>query len=344
MYYKDGFAYLLKLTFNGYIYNYNLTTSTYTVIDVPNMDYILGKGYMADLNNSGNYQFIFLSKNSQEIYLNLMENNQFEQIFISNSSSSLFLAKSSISLVDVNNDSFLEIIVKTGLGLYCLDKDLNFLFSNSNNMIDLKLPVMSGDIDNDFHDEILFVDRKYNYEYDKYFYDINIYDYLSANNIENSLYSNPKHLFFLNNNSSNQSELLSSINPSEICIQNNISINNIDINWNSFSANQNNTGTCNHPAFINSNDIVYWDNTISLSNDFVIPRYSTVIIKSGTKIKAHTGSSIIVYGTLIAEGIEYCPIEFKANIRGADKNYWDGIVLKNRSTSSFKYCNFSNAV
>jgi len=86
-------------------------------------------------------------------------------------------------------------------------------------------------------------------------------------------------------------------------------------------------------------------NTISLTPgiDNIIPVGSTVVIKQGTKIIAHENSSLIVQGTLIAEGTEKHPITFFGDIGGAEKGYWQGITVSNHGIASFKNCTVKDA-
>jgi len=119
-----------------------------------------------------------------------------------------------------------------------------------------------------------------------------------------------------------------------------------DIGWPGQSANIRNTGVYEQPAYFGeSGETVYWANTIILSPDVdnIIPGGSTVIIKPGTKIKAHANSSLIIQGTLIAEGTEKFPVVFSADITGAEKGYWQGIAVSNHSILSLKYCEIKDA-
>ena len=118
------------------------------------------------------------------------------------------------------------------------------------------------------------------------------------------------------------------------------------IGWPGQQGNVRNTGVLEQPAyFAPIHDTVYWMNTISLSPvvENIIPKGSTVIIKPGTKIKAHASASLIVQGTLIAEGTEYHPIVFSSDINGAAKGYWQGITLANKTNASFKHCEIRDA-
>lgn len=113
-----------------------------------------------------------------------------------------------------------------------------------------------------------------------------------------------------------------------------------------YQGNHHNSGVLEHPAyFAPEGDTVYWMNTISLSAevDNIIPEGSTVIIKPGTKIKAHESSSLIVQGTLIAEGTERFPISFTADINNADKGHWQGITAANGSAISMQHCMIKDA-
>ncbi|MCD4744710.1 MAG: hypothetical protein K8R58_00245, partial [Bacteroidales bacterium] len=116
------------------------------------------------------------------------------------------------------------------------------------------------------------------------------------------------------------------------------------IGWPGQQGNLRNSGVLKHPAYFPCDgDTVYWMNTISLAGNNELPEGSTVIIKPGTKIKAHAGSSLIVHGILIAEGTEKYPITFTADINGAVAGYWQGITVPNHSSVSMKYCNIKDA-
>jgi tetratricopeptide (TPR) repeat protein len=116
--------------------------------------------------------------------------------------------------------------------------------------------------------------------------------------------------------------------------------------WPGQRGNLRNTGVYEQPAFYGGNgDTVYWSNTITLSPDVdnIIPGGSTVIIKPGTKIKAHANSSLIVQGALIAQGTENHPIIFTADVNNAPKGYWQGITVPNHSILSMKFCEIKDA-
>jgi tetratricopeptide (TPR) repeat protein len=119
-----------------------------------------------------------------------------------------------------------------------------------------------------------------------------------------------------------------------------------NIGWPGQRANLRNTGVYEQPAFFGENgETVYWMNTISISADVdnIIPEGSTVVIKPGTKIRAHANSSLIVHGNLIAEGTEKHPITFTADINYAQEGYWQGITVPNHSSISMQYCEIKDA-
>ncbi len=118
------------------------------------------------------------------------------------------------------------------------------------------------------------------------------------------------------------------------------------IGWPGQQGNVRNTGVLEQPAyFAPANDTVYWANTISLSPDVenIIPEKSTVIIKPGTKIKAHSWASLIVQGTLIATATEEHPVVFGADINGSAKGYWQGITVSNSGNLSIEHCEVKDA-
>ncbi len=118
------------------------------------------------------------------------------------------------------------------------------------------------------------------------------------------------------------------------------------VGWPGQQGNIRNTGVLEQPAyFAPANDTVYWANTISLSPyvENIIPEKSIVIIKPGTKIKAHSGASLIVQGTLIAMATEDHPVVFGANINGSAKGYWQGITVSNRGNLSIEHCEIRDA-
>jgi len=105
-----------------------------------------------------------------------------------------------------------------------------------------------------------------------------------------------------------------------------------------------NTGVLRQPAYFPAEgDTVYWYNTILLTDSAAVVEGATVIIKPGTIVKAAAGSQLAVYGKLVAEGTERHPIKFMANINGAGKDHWKGIVFCNSSSSSIAYATVSDA-
>jgi len=117
------------------------------------------------------------------------------------------------------------------------------------------------------------------------------------------------------------------------------------VKWKGFRCNYRNSGVYEQPAYYApQGDAVYWTNTISLSNAFEIPENSTVIIKQGTIINAHSNSEFIISGELIAQGTETHSIKFIPDIEGAPENYWQGIELPEASaTAEMNYVIIQNA-
>nr|NQU92419.1 T9SS type A sorting domain-containing protein [Bacteroidota bacterium] len=105
-----------------------------------------------------------------------------------------------------------------------------------------------------------------------------------------------------------------------------------------------NSGISQYPAYLNQNQCkTWWDGEVYLSDTTIIYSGDSLIIKPYTKIKAAENSQIIVYGTLISDGLSYHPITCNADTAGAGKSYWKGLGFKNGSKSSVSYSNIDNA-
>ena len=107
--------------------------------------------------------------------------------------------------------------------------------------------------------------------------------------------------------------------------------------WNNNLYSQPVTGT------LNEETTYYWDGTITLHEDVILPESSVLNILPGTVIKAREDSRLIIYGDIAAEGTEDNPIIFEPAIYDAPSSYWSGIVLSGGMQASIKHCHIMNA-
>ncbi|OQX72228.1 MAG: hypothetical protein B6D61_14545 [Bacteroidetes bacterium 4484_249] len=239
---------------------------------------------------------------------------------------------------DLTNDGLLEIVIPNFVSenIYIYDNSLNPPTTITIDGLALS-EIVSGDFNNDGSNDLVVLTQKSETDYF-----INIYDQSGL-----SLFKIP----ILDKSSSPLISDVDHDNKNEIVYSYGRNLYIVDIpdagqgiGWPGHRGNIRSTGVYEQPSYLPGiGETVYWTNTISLSGDNIIPFGSTVIIKSGTKIKAHTGSSLVVHGTLIAEGTKNHPITFSADINGADNDYWQGITVTNFSSASFAYCQVSDA-
>jgi tetratricopeptide (TPR) repeat protein len=290
----------------------------------------------SDIDKDGKVEIVFIYRSSHGNNINILANYNAAN-FVGNYSLILdYQSYINPIISDLNNDGESEIIVgQINGGLYIYNMELELLSHILDNNIE-SIELVSGDINNDFHNDIICQDKILNNHYLRAF-DIDGNETFSA---------------FLHDQ--HRSRWLSDISfegkINLVCSRyQNMYIVNFpeagnNIGWPGQRGNLRNTGVLEQPAFFGQfGETVYWMNTISLSEANEIPSGSTVIIKQGTIIKAHSGSSLIVKGNLIAEGTEKNPISFCADISGAYKGYWQGITISNRGNGSFAHCNVNDA-
>lgn len=83
--------------------------------------------------------------------------------------------------------------------------------------------------------------------------------------------------------------------------------------------------------------------TLVFPEDFTIATGTTLTVMPGTTVKFAPGASLIVNGTLVAEGTSSQGIVFCSNAESPSPGDWDGIVL-NSGPNSLSYCIVQDAV
>jgi len=340
IYYDEGRKIVItQNTGKVYIYRENENSSSIELIDsvlISDCYMFLGDPIASDLNNDGNLDLVLNHKDSPgNRYIDVIDLNDLSYKSISFSD---LISNPIIS--DINNDGKNEIIIAINSeGLMILNDTLGTVSYIESSFIKTS-ELVTGDFNNDGIYDVV-VQTKEN-ETDYY---INIYDITTG------------HVLYV-------SPIISSYNRCwvaditgdgdiELIIQSGKNLSLIEvpeagnlIGWPGQGGNVRNSGIYEHPAyFAPEDDTVYWMNTISLSAevDNIIPEGSTVIIKPGTKIKAHENSSLIVQGILIAEGTERFPITFTADINNAEKGHWQGITAAMGGHVSIKHCVIKDA-
>ena len=98
-------------------------------------------------------------------------------------------------------------------------------------------------------------------------------------------------------------------------------------------------GTPKGQLLINALAPTIWSGTVNMNQNFTVNSGTTLKILSGTNISFASGTSLIVNGTLNAEGTSSQPITFTST-GGA----WGGILFQaNSQGCSLNYCNISHA-
>ncbi len=333
---------IIIMTNGGTLYNIKETSNAEPEIDysysIPDCISVLTSPVASDINKDGDVEIIFIySKSSHGVERILANYNASD---FSENHSLVLDYQSYINPIisDLNNDGESEIIVgEINGGLYIYNMELELLSHIlDNNIKDFEL--VAGDINNDLNNDIICQDKinddyfirafdiDGNETFNAFLYDQHWSRWLSDINLDgkiNLVCSRFQNMYVVNFPEAGNS-----------------------IGWPGQRGNSRNTGVLEQPAFFGEpSETVYWMNTISLSPDVenIIPEGSTVIVKPGTKIKAHANSSLIVHGILIAEGTEKHIITFTADIGGAPKGYWQGITVSNHSTISMKNCELKDA-
>jgi hypothetical protein len=76
---------------------------------------------------------------------------------------------------------------------------------------------------------------------------------------------------------------------------------------------------------LSENTDYYWNGSITLYDEVILPATSTLTIHPGTIIKAKENSKLTIYGELIVNGTENHPVIFEPIIQGASEDYWQGL-------------------
>lgn len=324
-----------------YFMKENLSSDSLILVDTIQLQegeyyYFISDPVISDLNKDNIPEMIFIS--SGYIYGNKINLLDLEDNLITFKDMGMWGHFSKPIVTDLDNDGLGEIVTaedNAGLLVFNYNLDTTIMFIEEPN-IELS-EIVSGDFDNDGNNDIVFQVKE---EENKYY--LNIY-----NGVGESIYNYPiiaplDNVWISDINENGKNEIIYSYRKELFVIT--LPTAGSSIGWPGQQGNVRNTGVLEHPAyFAPYGDTVYWMNTISLSGDNILPAFSTVVIKPGTKIKAHTGGSLVVHGTLIVEGTENHPIVFSADINGADNDYWQGITVTNFSSASFAYCHVSDA-
>ncbi|MDO9577893.1 MAG: C25 family cysteine peptidase [Candidatus Cloacimonadales bacterium] len=281
----------------------------------------------SDLDKDGYLDIIFLKKSENDYYLGKLENGIYQEIFLGEyihdgTSEELREAIHNISefaISDMNNDGLSEIISSfcgSVKGIHIINNEM------SSDFIDIptlsKKNIVIGDLDNDNSTDIVCMTRNGIKEY------IEVYDN-SCNKQDSVPFIGQCNSLWLSNIDQEPSlELVYNVGYDLYVID--FPSSGTSVEWKGFQCNYRNSGVYEQPAYYApQGDTVYWTNTISLSNTFEIPENSTVIIKQGAIIKAHSNSKLIVSGELIAQGTEIHSIKFIPDIQGASQDYWQGL-------------------
>ena len=281
----------------------------------------------SDLDKDGYLDIIFLKKSENNYYLGKLENGIYQEIFLGEyihdgTSEELRVAIHNISefaISDMNNDGLSEIISS-----FCGDVKGIHIINNemSSDFIDIptlsKKNIVIGDLDNDNSTDIVCMTSNGSKEY------IEVYDN-SCNKQDSVPFIGQCNFLWLSNIDQEPSlELVYNVGYDLYVID--FPSSGTSVEWKGFRCNYRNSGVYEQPAYYApQGDAVYWTNTISLSNTFEIPENSTVIIKQGAIIKAHSNSKLIVSGELIAQGTEIHSIKFIPDIQGASQDDWQGL-------------------
>jgi len=296
----------------------------------------------SDLDNNGDVEIIFLCKVGSFSGAIIV----FDPSTLTYQTYSIQNLCDDFILSDVNNDGYEDIIVQHVLGLLVLTYENSTIYElNSILMPGIELSEMaSGDFDNDEYNDIVcqvLEDGVYyieivNYSGEK-IYEAPLLKRINKIWLSDIDYDRKNEIIYIGE--SLGQEAGSGLYAIGVTDAGN------SIGWPGQQGNIRNSGITKHPAY-HYDDTFYWYNTTSLFEDegFIeVPSSTSLVIKPGTKIVASIDSQFEVYGSINANGSTTHPILINANISGASKDYWKGIVLCNNSSSSFAYATVSDA-
>lgn len=313
--------------------------STYQVLT--DCDFLVTQPIASDINKDGIVEIIFIYKPVHSQNRRLANINAYDftiNSIVEANYSYDYTTNINPIISDINNDGHSEIMVgnvRDGFYIYNMDLDLLNYIPDDNLT---SAEITTGDINNNGILDIICETKNNDFHVIKG-YDINGDQTFSTPVI--GIYES---CWLDDINNDEKIDFVYGIKD-ELYVVNLPSASDI-IGWPGQRSNLRNTGVYEQPSFYGENgETVYWMNRIILSpdEDNIIPKGSTVVIKPGTQIYAHSGSSLIVHGTLIAQGTEDHPIIFTSDIVGSDDVHWQGITLCNRSYSTIEHVYISNA-
>ncbi|MEZ5198534.1 MAG: FG-GAP-like repeat-containing protein, partial [Bacteroidales bacterium] len=285
---------------------------------------------IADIDKDGKLEMIVIYSNNNSLYL--MKYNLTDQTYIEISLTNISTSNE-LMISDINNDGFIEIIIADSFNeaLSIYDKNLGLIVTIPVTGLQ-RSELSSADFNNDGLNDIVCMTKEN--ELDYY---IEIYDYLGNQIFKKPILDKVISIWIDDIDNDNENDIIYSCGRNLYAMS--VAGAGTSIGCPGFGANHRRTGVLEQPAYFTiANDTVYWSNTISLTGDHILPYGSTVVIRPGTTIKAHQNSSLLVYGELIAEGLEHHTIEFRADINNAQAGYWQGITIKNHGIVTMENC------
>ena len=285
---------------------------------------------LADINKDGDMNLVNVYGTGGSFYL--MSFNLTDLTFYETSLNN-FSTNSEMLVCDINNSGYFEIVIADSfyetLSIY--DKNLGLIGTIPVTGLQ-QSELSSADFNNDGLNDIVCMTKEN--EMDYY---IEIYDYLGNQIFKKPILDKVISIWIDDIDDDNENDIIYSCGRNLYAMS--VAGAGTSIGCPGFGANHRRTGVLEQPAYFTiANDTVYWSNTISLTGDHILPYGSTVVIRPGTTIKAHQNSSLLVYGELIAEGLEHHAIEFRADINNAQAGYWQGITIKNHGIVTMKNC------
>lgn len=308
-------------------------------IIISNCDSLYYSPIVSDLNHDGYSEYI--------LYASKLKNNvEYDSLFMYKEVDSTFSSKhitvenyKKPIIADLNNDGDEEILMfKNNHGIVICNNQLDSIrFVSDQNLNSDE--IVSGDFNDDGNNDILYQSLigPNNWM-------LNIYCLDDSSTTKINLLAPIKKIWISDVDNDDKLDILYSSYNQLFLLK--IPAAGSSIGWPGQRGNFRNSGVIRQPPYLpedDSNDTVYWYNTMLISDSLGIPNSTSVIIKPCSQILADTGVELSVMGRLIANGDSTHPIHFKAMVNDPTKEYWEGITLKNNSNSSFKHNRISDA-